>query len=156
MPQAGSMIRSPSFGAMSSTSRSMMCWGVRNWPFVPEVARLDSMYSYRSPVMSRFLMSRSLISSMVFRRVDGLLIPNEASWNKAARVPVPMVFKNGNTRVAMVSCSSVGSPICMRFFQRRSSCSVVKMISSSWTGTPRSFFWSNSFWRSPSWRMNRR
>lgn len=45
VPHAGSTIRSAGFGAMRSTMSEMMCRGVRNCPFCPDVASLLNMYS---------------------------------------------------------------------------------------------------------------
>ena len=45
VPQAGSQMSSPGLGSISSTIMSRMCFGVRNWPFVPAVFSLESMYS---------------------------------------------------------------------------------------------------------------
>ena len=53
MPLAGSQITSLAVGAVISTISRMMWRGVRNWPFWPALAILPSMYSYRSPLVSR-------------------------------------------------------------------------------------------------------
>ena len=57
MPQAGSQMTSFGVGAVMSTISLMMWRGVRNCPFCPAVAILPSMYSYRSPLVSRSAMS---------------------------------------------------------------------------------------------------
>lgn len=54
---AGSQMKSSGVGCTSSTIISMICRGVRNWPFRPAVASLPSIYSYRSPCISRSAMS---------------------------------------------------------------------------------------------------
>ena len=45
VPLAGSQIVSVGVGAVISTISWMMWRGVRNWPFCPAVAILESMYS---------------------------------------------------------------------------------------------------------------
>ena len=45
VPAAGSMIVSVGGGAVMSTMRLMMWRGVGNWPLVPALASLPSMYS---------------------------------------------------------------------------------------------------------------
>jgi hypothetical protein len=45
VPQAGSTITSRGVGSVIATISSMMWRGVRNWPLVPAVASLPSMYS---------------------------------------------------------------------------------------------------------------
>lgn len=80
LPMAGSQMTSSGVGAMSSTIILMMWRGVRNWPFCPLVASLDSRYSYTSPMMS--LLERSISSSFSTMRVRvrGLLTRKVASF----------------------------------------------------------------------------
>ena len=49
MPMAGSQISSLGCGFTKRTIMSRICFGVRNWPLVPAVDSLLSMYSYKSP-----------------------------------------------------------------------------------------------------------
>ena len=82
VPQAGSQIRSSGVGAISSTIISRMCLGVRNWPFCPAVESFPSMYSYRSPCISRPVRScwyRSSKPVTIFCKTCGVGMRNMAS-----------------------------------------------------------------------------
>ena len=65
--------RVPGVGATSSTIILMMWRGVRNCPFCPAVAILESMYSYRSPLVSRSSigMASSMVTTAGARRGSG-------------------------------------------------------------------------------------
>ena len=72
VPAAGSQITSSFLGCTMSTIMRMMCRGVRNCPLVPAEAILDSMYSYRSPLVSRSSMSTPSMSCTTWSNSRGV------------------------------------------------------------------------------------
>ena len=82
VPHAGSQITSSGVGCTNSTIISRICFGVRNCPFWPAVDSLPSIYSYRSPCISRSDISCSYKSSrpvIIFCNTCGVGIKNVAS-----------------------------------------------------------------------------
>ena len=78
VPLAGSQITSSGWGAVISTMSRMMWRGVRNWPFCPEVAILESMYSYTSPLVSRSSIGMASRPSTAFCNSAGVGIESRA------------------------------------------------------------------------------
>ena len=80
MPQAGSQMVSVGLGAIISTISLMMWRGVRNWPFCPALAILPSMYSYRSPLVSRSSIGMASSRSTTLASSAGVGMVNRASF----------------------------------------------------------------------------
>ena len=80
MPQAGSQMVSAGLGAIMSTISLMMCRGVRNCPFCPAEAILPSMYSYRSPLVSRSSMGMASSMSTTLPSNAGVGMVKRASF----------------------------------------------------------------------------
>ncbi len=66
------------FGSVSSTMSWMMWRGVRNCPFCPADAVLESMYSYKSPFVSRSCIGTSASMSTTFASSAGVGMVNLA------------------------------------------------------------------------------
>ena len=94
---------------------SRICLGVRNCPLRPAVESLPSMYSYRSPCISRSAISCSYSSSSpvtTFSSTCGVGMRNTASfmkWAKAA-CAVPSSTSGSGTNVPFSSSKSGSLP----------------------------------------------
>ena len=130
--------------------------GVRNCPFCPAVAIFDSMYSYKSPLVSRSCMG--IVSSMSSTRDKsaGLGIVKRTSfmWCEYVDPSTPSFRRNGKISSLTMSNITPGSKPLNRD-QRRSSCSAVKTGSSIGLASRLALF-SASVCRSSSLRMNSR
>ncbi len=107
-----------------STISLMMCRGVRNCPFCPADAIFPSMYSYRSPFVSRF--SIGIVSSMstTFDSSAGVGMVNRASfmWSEYVESSPPTCSpyfcRNGKTCVATVWYMTSASRFLNRLHRR--------------------------------------
>src|SRR5699024_1879912 len=115
---AGSTIVSWGVGFIRATIISIICLGVLNCPFVPELCNLDNKYSYKSPSESTSVsapveVGKSLIPATTRDNNAGEGITNTASLICSEyAVPFPlMLFINRNTFRDSISNISSG-PIC--------------------------------------------
>ena len=108
-------------GAVISTISWMMWRGVRNWPFCPALAILDSMYSYTSPLVSRSSIGIASSPSTAFSSSAGVGMVSRAPFMCLAWVLfAARDCMNGNTYLSTTSYMSWA----LRFLnrsQRRSS-----------------------------------
>jgi hypothetical protein len=99
-----------------------MCRGVRNWPFWPAVAIFPSMYSYRSPLVSRSSIGTSAIRSTTLARSCGVGMVNRASFmcEAYAEPSPPSPRRKGKTCSLTTVNMSVGSRFLNRDHRRSS------------------------------------